>query len=179
MSEVIHLSRSCPGGTLNITLMLMSEVWEEELDGYTLNHPFTSQVRLAGYYSKGCKGVSKMLSMLLKQLVCENMLKFESVIVVEADPSKDNALVNKVYEPMGFEFKAPSIVEADEELCGGALMATTVRAICNSVLPRGAATVGDGAKPTCATCGRVYGRQRWGRYCTQQCMIDGHIMCVV
>ena len=186
MSEVIRLSRSNSDNsrTLNITLMLMAEVWEEELDGYTLDQPFTSQVRLAAYYSKGCKDLEddlltpgKMLCMLLKQLVCEKKLTFESIIALEADPSKRDALVKKVYEPMGFEFKSPSIVEGHGELCGGALMAATVGVICcNAQI---AATVGDGAKPTCATCGRVYGRQRWGRYCTQQCVIDGNLVCAV
>ena len=132
MSEVIRLSRSSAFSTLNITIMLKKEVWEEEIDGYTLDQPFTSDIRLAGYYSEGGKHAAKMLCMLLKQLVCEKNLKFESVIVVEADPSEGNALVTKVYKPMGFQWRAPSIVEGYCKWSGGALMTATVGAICDS-----------------------------------------------
>ena len=134
MSEVIRLSRSKSNGyKVNITLVIKKEIWNEELGGYSLwdDHPFTSDIRLVEYCSEGSDNLceshaNQMLCMLLKQLVCDKKLTLESIIVVEADPSKGDALVKKVYEPMGFTSRASSIVETSSPFCGGALMAATV-----------------------------------------------------
>lgn len=173
MQEVIRLSRSGNNGCkVNITLALKKEIWDEELDGYSLwdDQPFTSDIRLAGYYSEGShpgeSHAGQMLCMLLKQLVCDKKLTSESIIVVEADPSKGDALVKKVYEPMGFESRASSIVETSSPFCGGALMAATVGVISKC----------HDAQQKCETCERVYGLKQWGQYCTKQCMMDAFTM---
>ena len=155
--EVIRLCRSCVGrdSMVDISVVLKKEVWEEELDGYTLDQPFTSDLRLAGFYSDVSSGTiptialspaSQMLVMLLKQLVSEKKARPDSVIVIEADPSEDDALVRNVYKSIGFEWRAPSIVEASSDLCGGGLMCATIGVICDTCASSGWLWVGDGGK---------------------------------
>lgn len=98
-----------------------------------------SSLRISGLYSKvdekkprAPKGyVRKMLCYGLYLLLEHDRITLDNVISLEADPSPNDDLVTKVYQPMGFELIAPT----DKTITGG-LMTSNVRTIlswCNTM----------------------------------------------
>lgn len=97
-----------------------------------LKKNITSQLRIAGLYS--CKDkkkpsapkkyTRKMLCYALTLLLHHDRISETDVISLEADPSPNNNLINKVYIPMGFEL----VAETGDSITGG-LMKSTVQEI--------------------------------------------------
>lgn len=75
---------------------------------------FTSKLRIAGLYSREDKNlppapkgfVRRKLCEQLQKMVDDDVLNLDSIVALEADPSDNDDLINKVYEPMGFELKS-------------------------------------------------------------------------
>lgn len=97
-----------------------------------LKKNITSQLRIAGLYSRKDekkpsapkKYTRKMLCYALTLLLHHDRISETDVISLEADPSPNNNLINKVYIPMGFEL----VAETGESITGG-LMKSTVQEI--------------------------------------------------
>lgn len=91
-----------------------------------------SSIRISGLYSKeneekprAPKGYTrKMLCYGLCLLLQHGRVTEDDVISLEADPSDNNNLVEKVYKPMGFE-----LVAATSETITGGLMTSNVKTI--------------------------------------------------
>lgn len=97
-----------------------------------LKENVTSQLRIAGLYSQKNekkpsapkKYTRKMLCYALTLLLHHNHISETDIISLEADPSPNNNLINKVYIPMGFEL----VVETGDGFTGG-LMKSSVQQI--------------------------------------------------
>jgi len=97
-----------------------------------LKKPLKSSIRISGLYSKenkkqprAPKGYTrKMLCYGLYLLLEHGRVTEDDVISLEADPSDNNNLVEKVYKPMGFE-----LVAATSETITGGLMTSNVKTI--------------------------------------------------
>lgn len=94
--------------------------------------PFTSSIRIAGLYSRQDEKnprapknyTRKMLCYGLYLLLQHNIIYKTDIISLEADPSDNNNLVNKVYIPMGFK-----LVAKTEDNISGGLMKSNVKTI--------------------------------------------------
>ena len=91
-----------------IDILVEEQLWKKS-DGYNINRPFKSNLRLLGFYSqkdpnkpKTKKGVStELLCNFIKHLKNQQIIKTNSVLVLEADPSVNDMLIEKVYKPLG------------------------------------------------------------------------------
>ena len=97
-----------------ILFSIIDETWETNTHYVTEFEPFKSQLRIASLYSqhdkrkpRAPKGfIRRRLCEQLQKMVDDNVLNLDSIVVLEADPSENDNLIKKVYEPMGFELKS-------------------------------------------------------------------------
>lgn len=75
--------------------------------------PFTSDVRISHFHSySGPKGLMKeVLCESLKWLLSMYYIRLDDTITIEADRAPDDALIEKVYKPMGFRLVSRRIGE--------------------------------------------------------------------
>lgn len=102
----------------HVQLVIDSEHWQRSQKfGYVdLDEDFYSDVRVSALDAqheeskpRAPRGLARtLLCLALGSLVEDQTLERESIVVLEADPSEDNALVHKVYMPMGFQPKGTS-----------------------------------------------------------------------
>lgn len=98
-----------------VHLMIQKETWGID-DNYNIE-PFVSDIRIAALYKQYDKNVIPAPTLLTRKLLCIGLrrllndrnsgIKKKSIIVLEADPSKNDNLIKKVYLPMYFELIAP------------------------------------------------------------------------
>ena len=94
-----------------ISFLIEKEVWEKNGLYKNLNKQFNSNIRLISFYSQYDinkprikKGLSKKLFYYsLNYLLSKKIININDIIVLEANPSNNNSLVEKVYIPMGFK----------------------------------------------------------------------------
>ena len=94
-----------------ISFLVEKELWEKNKLYKNLNKSFYSNIRLISFYSQYDinkprikKGLSKKLFYYsLNYLLSKKIININDIIVLEANPSNYNSLVEKVYIPMGFK----------------------------------------------------------------------------
>jgi len=97
-----------------ILFSIIDETWETGSYYITQFEKFTSKLRIAGLYSQSDKSkprapkgfVRRKLCEQLQKMVDDDVLNNESIVALEADPTVNDNLIKKVYEPMGFELKS-------------------------------------------------------------------------
>ena len=122
-----------------VDLVIKNEEWRED---YSLSESFKSNLRISRIYSRVDKTkkrapkffVRKMLCYLLKKIMNkENVFNLKlnpkSIIVLEADGSKNDDLVNKVYKKMGFVLIAKNIYEEDDYPGTGGLLQSNIETV--------------------------------------------------
>jgi hypothetical protein len=97
-----------------------------------IKEPFTSSIRIAGLYSRQDEKKPRAPKNYTRRMLCyglylllqHNIIYKSDIISLEADPSDNNNLVNKVYIPMGFQ-----LVAKTENNISGGLMKSNVKTI--------------------------------------------------
>lgn len=119
------------GRNAKVVISIEKEIFTKKQYKF-LEKSLESNIRVAGLYSKydenksrAPKGYTrKMLCYGLYLLLEHGLINLNDIISIEADPSPNNNLVNKVYIPMGFEM----VAKTSETITGG-LMKSNVKRI--------------------------------------------------